>query len=260
MATSLSGSSSQSQDAANNTSAVGGSATVTMLNTNPDGMFAGMQSYGRVTIGGVNYDTAGPTAMYEGDTWSFSASRPYTHDIAGARGAVDVTFSFWVDGTSFHASSASASQQPSLNYDRKPAATTNVVATVATDKSVSVAFTGGASPGGTPALTSTYHVSYSKDGGAFTGDVQKTSSPIVVPAASLSAGSNYVFRVWATNASTDGNGTAGDSASVFIPAGGKVYNGTTYESSKTAKVFNGTQWVPIVTAKAYNGTQWVNLK
>lgn len=255
MAVSVGASSSQSTNSGNNTSAVYGNGSVTLT----VGYFSGLQSYGRVWIGGVPYDTAGPTAMNQGDSWGWSAGRGYEHDINGYRGDVGVSVEFWVDGTTLHRGSAGAATQGAINFDRRPAGISGVSAVANADKSVTVSFSGGGSPGGNPALSSTYHVALSKNGAAFTGDYTGSSSPITIPSSAISPGSNYVFRVWATNQSNDGAGASADSASIFVTAGGRIYNGTAWVPTVTARIYNGTAWVPIATARIYDGTTWRNM-
>lgn len=260
MSASLSSGSSQGTNAGANQTTVYASATVTITN----GYFQGLQSWGRITIGDVTYSIPGPTYMaalsdphVAPESWYFEASRTYTHDINGYRGDVGVSASFDIDGFSSHNCSSDTADQGAVNFDRKPAAVTGTSATVNTDKSVTVSFSGGASPGGSPALTSTYHVSASQNGGAFTGDYTGSGSPITVTG--LAPGNNYVFRTWATNGSNDGASASSDSSSVFVSSGGKIYNGTAWVPTTTAKIYNGTAWVDLSTAKIYNGTSWVNL-
>jgi hypothetical protein len=257
MAATIGGSSGQSTDFNSNSSTVAGYGSITIT----AGSFSGQQSYGYVTIGGVTYTSVGPTAMSAGQSWNWSASRGFGHDINGYRGDVGVSVEFFIDGSgqAFHGRSTGAGTQGAINFDRKPASVTGASATVNTDKSATVSFSGGASPGGSPTLSSTYHVSYSQNGGGFTGDYTGSGSPITVPAAALTPGSNYVFRVWATNGSNDGASASSDSSSVFVSSGGKIYNGTAWVPTTTAKIYNGTAWVDLSTAKIYNGTSWVNL-
>lgn len=260
MSASLSSSSSQSTTlSGSNKSTVGVSATVTITN----GYFQGYQSYGYIVINGVTYTITGPTYMaalsdphVAPATWDFSYSVDIEHDINGYRGNVGCYAYFRIDGYSSHDCDSDTGDQGAINYDRKPAAVTGTTATVNPDKSVTVSFAGGASPGGNPALTSIYNLQYSQNGGAFS-TATTGASPRTITG--LTPGSNYVFRAYATNGSNDGAGASSDSASVFLPSGGKRYNGTTYISTQTAKRYDGTNFVTIVTAKRYDGTSWVNL-
>jgi hypothetical protein len=254
MAASIGGSSGQASNASNNTSSVTGYGSITIT----AGSFSGQQSYGYVTIGGATYTVVGPTAMSAGQTWNWDATRGYTHDINGYRGNVDVSVEFFIDGSGqqYHGRSTGAGTQGAINHDRKPAAVTGTAATVNADKSVTVTFAGGASPGGDPALSSTYNLQYSKNGGTFSAATTGGSPRVIT---GLDPGASYVFRVYATNQSNDGAGAASDSTSLFLPSGGKIWNGSAYVSAQTAKIYNGSSWVPIVTAKVYDGTTWKNM-
>lgn len=118
MASVTSGSSSQSTAlSGSNKSTVTGNGFVTLT----VGNFFGLQSWGRVVIDGAVYDIPGPTSMNQGNTWSWSATREFTHDDNGYRGPKDVSVSFRVDGTSLHQSSAGAGTQGAIDYDRRPA-------------------------------------------------------------------------------------------------------------------------------------------
>lgn len=252
MAATISGSSSQTTDANSNYSAVYGYGSITIT----AGSFSGQQSYGYVTIGGVTYTSVGPTAMSAGQSWDWSAGRGYTHDINGYRGAQDVSVEFYIAGSGqqFHGRSTGAGTQGAVDFDRRPAAISSVTPVVNPDKSVTVSFAGGGSPTAAPAQTSTYNLQYSQNGGAFS-SATTGGSPRTITG--LAPGSNYVFRVYATN--SDGTGASLDSSSVFVPSGGKIYNGTTFVPTTIAKIYNGTSWVDLSIAKIYNGTSWVNL-
>jgi hypothetical protein len=222
--------------------------------------YAGYNTSWGMSIGGASFGGAGPTELWNPNSWSTTQSYTFTHDINGYRGdaACYVSFS-GSGGYSPPYMEAGPSTQGAVNFDRKPAGISSASAVVNADKSVTVSYGGGGSPGGSPALSSTYHVSYSKAGAAHTGDFTGTGSSITIPAASLAPGFNYVFRVWATNGSNDGAGASLDTASVFVPSGGKIYTGTAWVPATTGKIYNGTAWVNLSTAKIYNGSSWVNL-
>lgn len=137
------------------------------------------------------------------------------------------------------------------NYDRKPSAPSSVTAVVNVDKTITVTVNGVSSPAG----AATYYVSYSQNGGGFTGTQSGSSN--VFTFSGLTPGSNYVFRAYATN--SDGTGSSVDSSSTFLPSGGKRYDGTNFVSTQTAKRYDGTTWQTITTAKRYDGTTWQNL-
>jgi hypothetical protein len=74
---------------------------------------------------------------------------------------------------------------------------------------------------------------------------------------SLTAGQTYLFRVYSTNAI--GNSDYAVSAPLFVPAGGRRYDGTTFTPTATAKRWNGTDWVDLTTAKRWTGSTWADL-
>ena len=247
MASSVSASSSQSTNSGANQSTVNGYGSVTIT----VGYFSGMQSYGRVWIGGQNYDIAGPTSMSQGSSWSWSASRTYNHDANGYRGDVGVSVEFWVDGTSLHAGSAGAATQGAIDYDRKPSSPGAVSATVNSNTTISVAVQAVSSPAGTP----TYYVQWSQNGGAYQGTQSSTGTSFTF--SGLLPGQTYQFRAYATN--SDGTGGTTYSSTVFLPSGGKRYDGTAFVTTQLARRYTGTGWQDLSIAKRYNGTDWVDL-
>jgi hypothetical protein len=259
MAWGLSLATSQSTNEAANQSTVNATLSLTWNNAE---RYSGTSTSGSINIGGNVLNFTGPTsggsAAQTGSQVLASHSVTFTHDVNGARGAAGTSASFDAAPNSFAPQNLSTSGTTfgAINYDRKPAAVTGVTATVNADKSVTVSFGGGASPGGSPALTSTYNLQYSQNGGSFSSPTTGNSPRTIT---GLAPGSNYVFRVYATNASNDGAGAAGNSTSVFIPSGGKRYDGSSYISTQTAKRYDGSSFVTIVTAKRYDGSNWVNL-
>lgn len=257
MASSVSASSSQTTtDAATNTSAVYGSGSVTIT----VGNFYGLQSWGRVWIGGQNYDIAGPTSMSQGASWSWSAGRGYTHDANGYRGDVGVSVEFWVDGTSYHAGSAGAATQGAVDYDRKPSAPSTVTPVANADKTITVTSNAVTSYASTP----TYYVQWAASDnnstwGSWSSDITIASNArtYTFGVGSLTFGKYYKFRMKASN--SDGTSAYTESASVFLAASGKRYTGSAWANNTTGMIYNGSAWVPITTAKRYNGTTWVQI-
>lgn len=193
MASTISASSSQSQDPTNNRSTVTGSGSITIT----VGNFSGMQSYGRVTIDGVSQDVAGPTAMNQGDTWNWDRSRTFDHTDTGTRGAKDVSVSFWVNGTAYHANSASAPQQPALDYDRRPG-NASFASIYRSFDDLYVGQNGVTSP----ASGLVYYTQRSQNGGAW-GD-QRTGTANWY--SDLPFGSTQQFRALTSNADGDSSG------------------------------------------------------
>lgn len=73
----------------------------------------------------------------------------------------------------------------------------------------------------------------------------------------LDGGKTYKFRTRAVN--SEGNGAWTESTSTFIPAGGRRWNGSTWEPTTIAKRWNGSAWVDLTIAKRWNGSAWVDL-
>ena len=248
MASSVSGSSNQSTtNAVTNQSTVNGYGSVTITSGN----FYGLQSWGRVWIGGVNYDIAGPTSMSQGSSWNWSASRTFTHDVNGYRGDVGVSVEFWVDGTSYHAGSAGGGTQGAIDYDRRPAQPGSVSAVVNSDKSITVTVAGVSSPAGTP----TYYCAYSQNGGGWTGTASSTSN--VFTFSGLQRGATYSFLGYASN--SDGTSASTASGSYFLPAGGKRWDGVVQQLLSIVRRWTGSGWVDATIARRWNGTTWQDL-
>lgn len=218
--------------------------------------FQGYAGGGRLNVEGSdvqyyggNYSLPGYNSAITIGSW-----QGYVYHDANGYGQVDVFSDFDTASSPSYLPdyiSVSYAEAAPVNYDRKPTAPTSVVPTVNADKSITVVINGVSSPAG----AATYYCSYSQNGGAFTGT--QSGSGTSYTFSGLTPGANYVFRAYATN--SDGTGPSTDSASTFLPSGGKIFNGTSYVSAQTAKIYNGSSWVPIVTAKVYDGTTWKNM-
>lgn len=104
------------------------------------------------------------------------------------------------------------------------------------------------------ATISGYYVQSSTDGTTWTTAAATTGGSYTYT--SLTPGLTYMFRAYATNST--GN-SATTSTTVFVPAGGKRFDGSIWTSTSTAKRFDGTNWVDLTIAKRYDGTNWVDL-
>lgn len=260
MAYSLTISTSQSENAAANQSTVNVTGTIS---SDSFSSYWGMSSSWGINIGGQGYGGAGPTALNKSSSWSFSASRTFTHDANGERGAVGTSCSFSVPGISYSGSTGGPTYG-AINYDRKPATAGAVTAVVNPDKTITVSVASTTSPAGAPS----FWLAYSTNGGT-TWSTAVSAPGTNVPSTAnythtrtysgLTPGLNYRFRAYATN--TDGTGgTTTMTSDVFLPSGGKIFNGLTFVPTTTAKIFTGSSWVDITTAKIYTGTTWANLQ
>lgn len=247
-------SSSQSTNEGANQSTV----NVTMTLYSNGWSFDGYTTYYGIRIGDAWYTGEATRTLYSPNNWSVSASRTYTHDANGYRG--DVTVEAYFDGTGPYMPdylSAGGPTQGAINYDRKPAAPTSVTSTLNSDKSITVTSNAVSSPAG----TATYYVSYSSNGGSTWSSyttIPSNARTYTYTLGSLPMGLNYRFRMYASN--SDGSSAAFTQTSdVFLPAGGKRYDGSSWGATLTAKRYDGSAWQTLTTAKRYDGSSWINL-
>lgn len=118
-------------------------------------------------------------------------------------------------------------------------------------RNVTVSISASTSNGG--ATITSYTVEYN-DGSGW-GNAQNITSGSYTYT-NLPAGKTYQFRTWATN-STGNSGYT--SFSIFVPAGGKRWDGSSFVSTSTAKRWDGSAWVDVLTAKRWDGATWVDL-
>ena len=261
MGYSLGISTSESQDAANNQSTV----YVTGTLYTGGNSYSGYSTSYSVVIGGITVASgAGPTALYNPNSWSFSGSYTFTHDANGYRGAVGTAVYFSGSGGYSPGSlGTGGTTYGAIDYDRKPAAPTTVSPVANADKTITVTSNAVSSPAG----TATYYVQWasSADGstwGAWSSDITISGNARTYTFAvgSLTFGLYYKFRMKASN--SDGSSAYTESnnpGSVFLAASGKRYTGSAWVNSTSGMIFNGSDWVPITSAKRYNGTSWVQL-
>jgi hypothetical protein len=101
-----------------------------------------------------------------------------------------------------------------------------------------------------------YFVQYSTNAGSSWSAAQAMTSQAYTYT-SLTAGLTYLFRVYAAAPSGDTGKTV--SGSVFVPAGGKRWNGSAFVSTSTGKRWNGSAWIDLTIAKRWNGSNWIDL-
>lgn len=119
----------------------------------------------------------------------------------------------------------------------------------------SVTVTVGASVSNNGSTISGYFVQYSLDGGVSWSAGQVVSGGVYTYV-NLLGGKTYVFRAWSVN----GIGSSGFvSSTIFVPAGGKRWDGSGFVSTATAKRWSGSGWVALETAKRWTGAAWVDL-
>lgn len=130
----------------------------------------------------------------------------------------------------------------------------STIATARTARDVTVTVGAPSTNGGT--VVTGYFVQYSTNSGSTWSTAQAMTGQAYTYT-NLTAGLTYRFRAYAVNAT--GNSAYTTAPDLFVPAGGKRYNGSAWNSTTTAKRFNGTAWVDLTIAKRFNGTAWVDL-
>lgn len=100
-----------------------------------------------------------------------------------------------------------------------------------------------------------YYVQYSTDGSTWSTEQLMTSQTYTYTA--LTPALTYTFRTKSLNAI--GYSAPAVSTPLFVPAGGKRFDGTAFNSTATFKRFDGTSWNVVQTAKRSNGTSWLDL-
>jgi hypothetical protein len=108
-----------------------------------------------------------------------------------------------------------------------------------------------------PAITSYEVERTNNDGVTWSGSVFTMDGSRQYLYSSLDGGKFYKFRTRARN--SEGAGAWTESASTFIPAGGRRWTGSTWEPTQIARRWNGSSWVDISTAKRWNGSAWIDL-
>lgn len=121
-------------------------------------------------------------------------------------------------------------------------------------RDVKVTITGSASNGGS--TISAYYVQASSDGGASWGSARNISSGTYT-FEDLEPGKTWIFRTFARNGV--GDSPVRVSGGVFVPAGGKRHNGSSFVYTAIARRHNGSGWADLTVAKRHNGSTWVDL-
>lgn len=221
--------------------------------------YSGYSTSYSVVIGGVTVASgAGPTALWNPDSWSFSGSYTYTHDANGYRGAVGTAVYFSGSGGYSPGNlGTGGTTYGAIDYDRKPAIPAAPTAVVNSDKTITVNWSAVSSPAG----TATYYIQYAAavgggGYGAWSSEVSTTSTNYLY--SGLARATTYKFRVRAQN--SDGNsGYGAESAGYFLPAGGKIYENGAWRLLNFARRFDGVNWIDLTIAKRFDGTNWVDL-
>lgn len=142
---------------------------------------------------------------------------------------------------------------PTATSPGVPSAPSSITTTrTARDVTVTV---GAPTTNGGSAVTG-YFVQYSTNAGSTWSTAQAMTAQSYTYTG-LTAGLTYRFRTYATNVT--GNSAYTTAPDLFVPAGGKRYDGSAWNSTATAKRFDGSAWVDLTTAKRFDGSTWIDL-
>lgn len=101
-----------------------------------------------------------------------------------------------------------------------------------------------------------YKVQYSTNAGS-TWSTAVTMTSQAYTYSNLTPALTYLFRVYSTN--SIGNSGYTTSSGVFVPAGGKRWDGSAWVASTIGRRWDGTAWVDLTTAKRWDGSAWTDL-
>jgi hypothetical protein len=144
---------------------------------------------------------------------------------------------------------------PLTDFSRPPLAPASCTVTTST-RSATVT-SGVADATGRPAVSS-YQVERTlPDSASWTGTVDTMDGSRQFTYSNLDGGKTYKFRTRGVN--SDGAGAWTESASTFVPAGGKRWTGSVWTPTATARRWNGSAWVDLTIARRWNGSAWIDL-
>lgn len=218
------------------------------------------------SVDGQGFSWGGPSAaslnnssvvINTSDFWIYGDANGYHGDVGA---------SSWFNGGGGYAPgyiTASASTS-GFNYDRKPDAPSTVSITLNADKSIFVQSNVVSSPAG----TATYYIAArsSANGGSTWGawsgwtTIGGNARSYTYAAGTLTYGLTWQFKMYASNSDGSSAETVSNSpASVFLPAGGRRFDGSNFNPTSIAKRHNGTDFVTLTIAKRHNGTSFVDM-
>jgi hypothetical protein len=185
----------------------------------------------------------------DGSSWSadlaMGSDRTETFDGTPTSGYYVATRAYSSEGWGPYSASAFIAGLPSA-----PAS----ISAVRSGRDVLVVTGGSASNGG--ATITDYQVQYSTNAGSsWSTAVSLLSGSYNFT--SLTPALTYLFRVYAVN--SIGNSAATTSGAVFVPAGGKRWDGSAFTATSTVKRWDGSTWADVLNAKRWNGSAWEDL-
>jgi hypothetical protein len=187
---------------------------------------------------------------YTGAYWDSSGNVVVTSDTSRTNitGYIGNGYTMYAPDISF---SWNGGFQGTAYWSTVPTAPQSIGASVS-GRNVTVTIAGSGSDGGS-GITS-YTVQWSNDNSSWANNQDISSGTYTYT--NLAGGKTYYFRAYANN----GNGSSqATSTSVFVPAGGKRWDGAAWQITQTAKRWDGSSWVALNTAKRWSGSAWVDL-
>ena len=211
-------------------------------------------SYWSVTIDGTVIDSGSFT--YNFNNYSELVLRSgtsgyYTHNADGSR---TLSVAGGITGPGPITGGNASGTYALSDYSRPPLAPASC--TVSVSGRNATVTSGNADVTNRPAITSYQVEATTANETAWSGNVYTMSSQQYTYTG-LDGGKTYRFRTRAVN--SEGAGAWTESASTFIPAGGRRWTGSAWTPTATAKRWNGSSWVDISIAKRWNGSAWVDL-
>lgn len=252
----------ETTDEANNRSLIRG--VLTLAHSGSGSPFNSNASSWSMNLGGNVFSGSGGYNLPGDSSMTLLDNSVYIGHNANGSGSVSVSGSFSGNGGFPIGSGSASGTYTMVDFDRKPAAPTTVSIALNADKSITVTSNAVSSPAG----TATYYISSrsSSNGGSTWGSwssyttIPSNARTYTYSAGSLTYGLTYQFRMYASNSDGSSAATTSNSPStVFLPAGGKRFDGSTWNPTGTAKRFDGTNWNTLTVAKRFNGTSWVDM-
>lgn len=143
------------------------------------------------------------------------------------------------------------------DFNRSPSQPAWVRARLLPGNTIEVEAASASSPAGTP----TYWVSFSSNNGLTWSSESRMDSARKIQYSTLTKGQTYIFRVRLQN--IDGYSGFTTSSPIFLPSGGKRFDGTNFVPTAIARRFdtNTSSWIDLSTAKRFDASinQWVDL-
>lgn len=196
-------------------------------------------------VGAINWSGASSLVVYD---QTFTVG----HNPDGS-GSYSFSGSSSMNG--WGSASASGGSITLTDFNRAPLAPASCTASVSA-RNVTVT-SGVADDTGRPAISSYQVERTNNDGVTWSGTQYTMDGSRQYVYSNLDGGKYYKFRTRAVN--SEGAGAWTESASTFVPAGGRRWDGSAWTPTTIARRWDGSAWVDLTIAKRWNGSAWVDL-